>query len=239
MSAARLDFRFGTADSHGGRGPDAVVDQIVLAIRSGAYRSGDHLPPARALAQSVGVSQGTVSGAIKILESHGIVKSTRGNSGGIRVIRDDIPRELLRMLSRHSDTWRSRAHTELVQARRAIEVPLAVLASLNATAADVEHMRACLDEMRAAHRDRDMAVWLNADLRFHYGMGHAARSSVLARYQHEVLTELALLVDASHDFQDSDRVVAMHEELVSSLQARDEAAVRALMEGLIRLADAP
>lgn len=216
-----------------------VVDQIVLAVRSGAYRCGDHLPPARVLAGSVGVSQGTVSGAIKILESHGIVTSTRGNSGGIRVIRDDIPRELLRLLSRHSDTWRSQAHAELVQARRAIEVPLAVLAAANATAPDVRHMLACLDEMRAAHRDHDMTAWVNADLRFHYGMGHAARSSVLARYQHEVLTELALLVDHSHDFQDSERVVVMHEELVSSLQAGDQVAVRASMEELIGLADAP
>ncbi|WP_405539539.1 FCD domain-containing protein [Streptomyces sp. NBC_00075] len=234
-----MDFRFEPVSALGGRAPEAVANQIVLAIRAGAYRAGEHLPPARELARRFGVSQGTVSSAIKVLGTYGLVKPARGNQGGIRVTRDDIPADLLQLLSRRSDDWRAHAYAELVQARRAIELPLAVLAAENASPADLAHMVACLDEMTVAHENHDMDAWITSDLRFHYSLGHAARSSVLARYQHEVLIELALLVDMTEDFQNSGLVVRIHHELLAAMRTGDGAAVRDVMEQLIERTECP
>ncbi|MEV6717964.1 FCD domain-containing protein [Lentzea sp. NPDC051208] len=239
MTTTRLDFRFQPVAAHTAGAEIAVIGQLVLAIRSGAYRKGDLLPSARELANTFGVSLGTISAAVKLLEGHGLVKSVRGNQGGTRVLRDDIPPALLELISRRSPQWRAHAHAELVDARRAIEIPLAALAAANATTADFEVMETCLNEMRAARLRNDIAGWTNADLRFHYAMGHAARSSVLAKYQHEVLTELALLIKDTDEFEDAHHVINMHLDLLGALRSRDDASARSSMEKLIELAAIP
>lgn len=236
FTAERLSFRFEpvrTAVSN----PEVVTFQLILAISAGAFRAGDNFPPARVLAQAMGVSQGTVSRAVKILEQHGVVTPLRGNQGGIRVERDTIPEDMLKLLSGRSDIWRENARNELIAARRAIEIPLAVLATENAVERDLDHMEGFLDEMAAAHQRNDLAGWIAADLRFHYSVGLIAQSSVLARYQHELLIELGLLVDRTFDFENSSHVMRLHQELLEAMRSVDTKRVRKLLEHLIELSD--
>ncbi|HSJ29121.1 MAG TPA: GntR family transcriptional regulator, partial [Acidimicrobiia bacterium] len=106
------------------RAHEEVVGQIVYAIRAGILRSGDRLPTSEELAESTGVSKPVVGEAVRVLREHGVVASKRGVQGGVTVITDDVPTDLL-----PARGWRKAHLTELVEARRPIEMMLSLLAA--------------------------------------------------------------------------------------------------------------
>ena len=59
--------------------PDAIVEQILEGIRSGAFGPGTVLPPERSLAERFGVSRGSVREAIRSLEYAGILDVRTGS----------------------------------------------------------------------------------------------------------------------------------------------------------------
>jgi GntR family transcriptional regulator, transcriptional repressor for pyruvate dehydrogenase complex len=61
---------------------ESCVEQLATAIRLGAFSHGAALPPERELAERLGVSRATLREAIAGLRSAGMVRTTRGRSGG-------------------------------------------------------------------------------------------------------------------------------------------------------------
>lgn len=207
------------------RAHEDVVGQIVYAIRSGLLRSGDRLPTIEELAESTGVSKPVVGEAVRVLREHGVVASKRGVQGGVTVITDDVPTELL-----PARGWRKAHLTELVEARRPIEMMLSLLAAERATQADLDDMRMTIDQLEAAAHRPD-ASFLRYDHRFHYQVGRAARSEMLAFYQHHILSAIAV---ALHEYglfhEDRDLVINTHREMYSAIEARDPEWIRTAAE---------
>jgi DNA-binding FadR family transcriptional regulator len=154
------------------RAHEEVVDQIVYAIRSGLLQNGDRLPTIEELADATSVSKPVVGEAVRVLREHGVVASKRGVQGGVTVITDDVPMDLL-----PARGWRRAALTELVEARRPIETMLSILAGERATEEDLADMRQTIDLLEDAARRPD-ASFLRFDHRFHYQVGRAARSEM-------------------------------------------------------------
>jgi len=61
---------------------EACVEQLATAIRLGVYPTGSSLPAERDLAERMGVSRATLREAIAALRQAGLVRTTRGRSGG-------------------------------------------------------------------------------------------------------------------------------------------------------------
>lgn len=61
---------------------ESCVEQLATAIRLGAFPHGSTLPPERELADRMGVSRATLREAIAALRTAGMVRTTRGRSGG-------------------------------------------------------------------------------------------------------------------------------------------------------------
>lgn len=198
------------------RAHEEVVDQIVYAIRSGLLESGDRLPTIEELAESTGVSKPVVGEAVRVLREHGVVASKRGVQGGVTVVTDDVPMALL-----PARGWRKADLTELVEARRPIETMLSLLAGERATDDDLAQMRTTVEQLEDAARRPD-ASFLRFDHRFHYQVGRAARSEMLAFFQHRILSAIAV---ALHEYglfhEDRDLVIRTHRELLSAIEARD------------------
>jgi DNA-binding FadR family transcriptional regulator len=207
------------------RAHEEVVAQIVYAIRSGLLRSGDRLPTIEELAESTGVSKPVIGEAVRVLREHGVVASKRGVQGGVTVITDDIPTELLR-----GRGWRKADLTELVEARRPVEMMLSLLAAERATEADLGDMRDTIEQLEAAAQRPDVS-FLRFDHLFHYQIGRAARSEMLAFYQHHILSAIAV---ALHEYglfhEDRDLVIRTHREMFSAIEARDPDWIRAAAE---------
>lgn len=61
---------------------EGCVEQLATAIRLGVYPTGTALPAERDLAERMGVSRATLREAIAALRQTGMVRTTRGRSGG-------------------------------------------------------------------------------------------------------------------------------------------------------------
>jgi GntR family transcriptional regulator, transcriptional repressor for pyruvate dehydrogenase complex len=209
----------------GSRAHEDLVGQIVYAIRAGLLRSGDRLPTIEELAQATGVSKPVVGEAVRVLRENGVVVSKRGVQGGVTVITDDVPIGLLPPRG-----WRKADLTELVEARRPIEMMLSQLAAERATEADLAEMRETIDQLEAAAQRPDVS-FLRFDHRFHYQVGRSARSEMLAFYQHQILSAIAVALHEYRLFhEDRDLVIRTHREMLSAIEARDPDWIRAAAE---------
>ena len=152
---------------------DAIVDQILEGIRTGAFAPGTVLPPERSLAERFGVSRGSVREALRLLEYSGILDVRTGSGTYVAeagVSKAAALRAQAALLGEHSPL-------DLVIARRAIEPVCAGLAATNRTAADLELLRRLLEEQEdLLERGEETA---EADLTFHVSVASACRNPVL------------------------------------------------------------
>ena len=75
---------------------EEAVEQIAEQIKAGDLHTGDRLPSERDLAAQMRISRPTLREAIKTLSEAGVLDVRRGQSGGIFVSSELVPRELLR-----------------------------------------------------------------------------------------------------------------------------------------------
>jgi len=71
----------------------AVADSLRKLIGLGIFGSGDKLPPERELASKFGVGRMTLRAAIKQLNAEGLIKTTRGRTGGSTVCQPNTSRK--------------------------------------------------------------------------------------------------------------------------------------------------
>ena len=170
-----------------------VADQMTFAILSGRYEVGDRLPIILELSKAMNVSPPVVGEAIRLLSDAGVLDVRRGNNGGIIVRSADIPLEVTKL----SRPFRAMSLRSIVEARRPIEIAVARLAAVRATKEDLDDLEKTNSRLvRARGAPRP---WTEAHNAFHYTMGRAARSEMLAHFQHEMLEELALMLDNFDD----------------------------------------
>jgi GntR family transcriptional repressor for pyruvate dehydrogenase complex len=153
---------------------DAIVQQILEGIRSGAFGPGTVLPPERILAERFGVSRGSVREAIRSLEYAGIL-DVRTGSGTFVAEAGATKAAALRaraaLVGEHSPL-------DLVVARRAIEPVCAGLAAANRSLADLRNLRKLVaDQTKMLRRGEETA---EVDLSFHVAIATACHNPVLA-----------------------------------------------------------
>ncbi len=202
------------------RAHEEVIDQITHAIRAGYFAPGDSLPYLDELAQSMGVSKPTIGEALKVLSRANVIETRRGSSGGVIVVNDVIPVEVLGLTV---NRWRL-TPVELIEARRPIELELARLAGQRATEHDFDLLEDSLEQMERVGSKKRVArnIWAHYDHRFHYLIGRSARSEALAEYQHQILQQLVIKFgDYFARVEDRGTVVALHRETLDALITRD------------------
>ena len=210
----------------GERMHERVVEQITFAIRSGVFGVGDRLPSLEQMATELRVSKPTVGEAIRVLAGNGIVHARRGVNGGVTVLDDQIPHRLMRLTGARTGL----DLRELVDARRAVEMQLARLAAERADAAALAELEEAVVRVES-QRGLGACELLQLDHVFHYAMGRAARSELLASYQHQILKGIAV---AGHDFLASrDRgplIADIHRRTYEAICSRDADAIDAVMD---------
>jgi DNA-binding FadR family transcriptional regulator len=209
------------------RAHEEVIDQITFAIRSGLLKPGDRLPTIEMLADLTDVSKPVIGEAVKVLRDHGVLESKRGVQGGVTVVSEDIPVTLMRRTA----GWRGAALAELIEARRPIEMELALLAGKRATAYDLEQMRDSIVRYEAVASSDDEGAKRHFNHLFHYSFGSAAKSEMLAYYQHHILGEIAILL---HDYyiseEDPDLVIRTHWATLEAIQSGEPKKIHQAMD---------
>jgi GntR family transcriptional repressor for pyruvate dehydrogenase complex len=205
---------------------EGCVEQLATAIRLGIYRTGSALPAERELADRLGVSRATLREAIAALREAGLVRTTRGRSGGTVVAYQPRPpaheevsglpgrrKQLLdclvfRRVVEPCAWWTAAGHELSVQER----------ALLTAALAEVEHA-----PDPAAHRQ--------ADSRLHLAIATVTRSPAmiaavtdLQACLHEMLQAIPVLpVNIEHSS-------TQHTAIVSAILDGSPARARRAME---------
>lgn len=203
------------------RAHEEVVEQITFAVLSGAYQPGERLPNIEALARLMGVSKPVVGEALKVLASASVIRALRGVHGGVVVETDQIPERIMSITGplRHLEL------REIIEARRPIELQIAVMASKRAQPEDFAAMEEAIERLRG-NRKSELALRIRFDHQFHYSMGRAARSGVLALYQHQILEHLFVRMRSYFaEIEDVDSVIALHEQTLAALRTGDPAEI--------------
>jgi GntR family transcriptional regulator, transcriptional repressor for pyruvate dehydrogenase complex len=217
------------------RAHEEVIEQITFAILSGAFKPGERLPNIEALARLMGVSKPVVGEALKVMASASVIRALRGVHGGVVVETNQVPDRIMAITGplRHIELG------QIVEARRPIELQLAIKAAARATPEDFRVMEECIERLRT-HRKSELALRIRFDHQFHYTIGRAARSIALALYQHQILEHVFVRMrDYFADIEDVDSVIELHEDTLAALRTGDvEDITRAIDVHLRPLEDA-
>jgi DNA-binding FadR family transcriptional regulator len=107
---------------------------------------------------------------------------------------------------------------------------IARLACRRATDDDFARLRESIDRLED-HATDEHHIRLHYDHLFHYAMGRAARSDLLAYYQHQILKQLVIaLPEYFFELEDPVTVIDLHRRTLEALRRRNERAIDRVMD---------
>jgi GntR family transcriptional regulator, transcriptional repressor for pyruvate dehydrogenase complex len=121
-----------------------ITEKIENYIIDQELKDGDKLPHSRELQKILGVSQGSLREALRILGQKGLVEAKHGRNGGlyIKTVTSDIVSESLGLLIRQKQI----SLDHLAVFRSTLEVSAASLATIEAGEADIAHLKKLMKE---------------------------------------------------------------------------------------------
>jgi DNA-binding FadR family transcriptional regulator len=197
-----------------------LADELRAEITSGRLQPGERLPPEPELCVRSGVSRSTVREALRLLASQHLIVTTRGVTGGSFVAHPDagqISEALstgLTLLSNSAGV----GFADLLELRRALEIPAAALAAVRRTEEHLAQMRAALFDPGSD----DFDTMLAAHAEFHATVAKATGNPL-----YELVTRPLYQVSYGEEVMENlpegywARIDADHRELLSCVAARD------------------
>jgi len=203
---------------------EEIADRIRRLILDGTLPADRPLPGERQMAVRFGVSRGSVSDALRVLETIGLLESRHGQGTFPR--ERDVERlvaPLASVLTYHSDL-----RDELFDVRRMFEPAVARVAAARVTEEDVAALQRLVDAQRRKLKTGASAIV--EDTEFHAALARATRNSVVVRIM-ETLNDL-LIESRKLTLKQTGRParsVEGHEAVVAALRRRDpEGAAQAM-----------
>jgi GntR family transcriptional repressor for pyruvate dehydrogenase complex len=160
------------------RAYEQVADQMRQWILSGVVAVGDQLPTEGALAERFGTSRSTVREALRLLSSENLITTRPGARGGSRVSQPDPGRitdslqTSLALLVGTSEL----SLTELLAARKIMEIPATTLAATNR---DDDHLATLATLLPDRPADMDPDRLFQIDRAFHETLLRASGNRLL------------------------------------------------------------
>ena len=152
---------------------EEVIEQIKKLIIDGKLQPGDKLMSERELAEKLCVSRASVREAFSALEIMGIIAIHPGEGSFVRqATYEGMLEPLSFLLQRDVDNV-----MQLLEVRKILEVEIAALAAIRATAEDIEDIRRALNKM--VHNVNTGEIGDKADAQFHFALVKAAHNPIL------------------------------------------------------------
>jgi len=153
-----------------------VLDRLLPRIRTGEFAVGSLLPSERDLMASLGVGRPAVREALQALERMGLVAIVHGEGARVLLLSADkviaqISDAALHLLSGSDDLL-----DHLKQARLQFEVAMIRIAAQRATPAQIDHLRALLQEHKAALDNPQR--FLATDMAFHRAIAQISGNAI-------------------------------------------------------------
>ena len=202
--------------------PEQILDEITRLVTEGVLKPGDRLPSESELAESFGVGRSSLREAMQALQLLGVVEVVQGRGTFLRETHV-LPLAL---------NWARLASSDLIsqimEARQIVEVAIAQLAALRATAEDVAAMRSAIEQ--AARADGNPELSRRAGVDFHLALAKATQNEVLSlmyRTVWSLYVETTRRTQATlESIEDS---LEGHRRLLESVERRDPELASRLM----------
>ena len=210
---------------------DTLARRSRQQIQTGAYRTGDRLPPIMEMARQFGVGHPTIREALKTLEAMGVVEIRHGS--GVYVGRSE---EVLVLASPdYAGGVTKKLLLDLIAVRMLLEVQSATDAVANFSAEHVSEMRRLLTTAGENLSDDDVLNSVNME--FHRQIALASGNTVLAQllnvlqdlFRQEQRLILGIFGSRQRDHEEH---VAIFEAIESRDQALAAERMRAHLEGV-------
>lgn len=182
---------------------------VVRMVNDQDLKPGDALASVKVLAARFAVAVPTMREALRRLEGLGVLDFRHGS--GIYVGHNSGRRVLANPLSPRPDSGQL---LELLEARRLIEPPLAMLAAQVRAPAGLEWVRTTVAKARRQVAERDEQVWLT-NLDFHRAIAATSGNVVLA----EVLDSVVLV-----HAEDQKEILRLHGDAVADFTEHQQMA---------------
>ncbi len=187
---------------------DDTADLLRDYIISGRVLPGAKLVE-RQLAEALGISRMPIRDALIKLEEKGLVVTRPAGRYVVEVSRDET--------------------RQLMQVRSALEALATEQAARRIGRQDRADMEAALARMGAACRVREPAGFIRADLEIHEAIWRASGNKYLQQTLSDILGPLLVVISSSAQTFDWSETLAIHEQLVAAVAARDVPAAAAVM----------
>jgi GntR family transcriptional repressor for pyruvate dehydrogenase complex len=200
-----------------------LADELRADITSGRLQPGERLPPEPALCVRSGVSRSTVREALRLLASQHLIVTTRGVTGGSFVAHPDAE-QLSDALSTGLTLLSNSASigfTDLLELRRALEIPASALAAARRTEQHLAELRAALFDPE--HDDLDTMLTAHAEF-------HSAVAKATGNPLYELVTRPLYHVSYGEEVTENlpegywRRIDADHRELIACVAGKDSSA---------------
>jgi GntR family transcriptional regulator, transcriptional repressor for pyruvate dehydrogenase complex len=212
---------------------EEAVEQIAEKVKLGELAVGDRLPSERALAEQMEISRPTLREAVKILQDSGLIDVRRGAGGGMFVVTEIVPPELV---ARRRD-MRIHEVAQVLEARRVLEPRVAQLAAMRAGAEDFDAMARTIDDQRVlieegailqeGREDRFLAL----DVRFHLALARSTGNEVLVGLVRSVYRELEIARDMTMHYEAvPEWSIDIHERTLAAVRSGDPELVDEVMD---------
>lgn len=210
---------------------EGAVEQIAESIRLGDFAKGDRLPSERDLAAALRISRPTLREAVRVLADAGLLEVRSGSTGGIFVVSDYVPFELLRSKS----NLRLGEVGGVLEARRMIEPRVAELAALNAREEDYVRMQQTVDAQKALLAQGDVLAnedrFLQLDTQFHLRMARATGNTTIVSVMRMLLNRLEIARDiAIHEPPIPAWMIDIHERTLAAIRSADHQRIEVVMD---------
>jgi GntR family transcriptional regulator, transcriptional repressor for pyruvate dehydrogenase complex len=197
-----------------------LADELRAEITSGRLRPGERLPPEPELCVRTGVSRSTVREALRLLASQHLIVTTRGVTGGSFVAHPDAG-QLSEALSTGLTMLTNSAGVglaDLLELRRALEIPAAGLAAARRTEAHLTEVAAALFDPALD----DLDVMLQAHTLFHSAVAKAT-GNPLFELVTRPLYHVSYGEEITRDLPDGywEQIDTDHRELLGCLRSSD------------------
>ncbi len=155
------------------RGAAGITAYLRRAILDGIYLYGERMPAERQLAEALSCSRSTVREALGILEQNNFITRRVGSGTFVTYTPETVAEDVAEITS----------PLELVDVRLAVEPSMARLATINATAKDLEALAGVLVQLEASGDDANhFTTW---DREFHQLLADATHNPLMASvYRH-------------------------------------------------------
>lgn len=154
---------------------EVVLQSIELDLLTGRLGPGDHLPPERALAATLGVGRSSVREAVRVLEVLGLIRTNVGSGPSAGAIIVALPGGGMSALMRLQVAAQGFPVADVVKTRLILEG--SVVTELASRVADLAGSTRLLDAMDSP--DLTEAEFLALDAAFHLSLAEAGGNQVV------------------------------------------------------------